>query len=632
MEYQEYINMNDKRNKGCGCAGGGPVARIVKGNDFTVVALASVYDGEKGLYVPFSLAEAADVELNIVGVYGKVPGKDVVIDGNSVSARFSGAVGVGRFGVEILFRDSGGKGRIFERNLFEVVRSSGEASSETGSEGETGEGYNISVDVRARTVRIGKTTGVTDYALLDNKPSIGGITLEGNKSLEDLDIPSKETVDISLSSKKDIYKLSREEALALVEPIEEDEGEYQRILPAALSNLVDKVIKVEYLTLEFPIISAESTDEDSALGGYTTLEATCQHLIEGDAEVYYINIIGYSFREGIKAFRRFILNVTAPTENAYSIIISPDTETPFFSVADWNITDPSKSGYIKNKPKVPTKLSDLPDDKVIIIVTGVARSNSKSATISKELFDTAYNAISTGDYKNNNIVIRFKGQSVGNYGEKYSNVLFGREQMTSGENTFTTDIVFYCLDNFNPSSADNIDSDPDWRIHLHYRRIIFRAICDDSSKNTTYSLIQEEIGNVLTDKSDLLFIPTKTGDGIKFLNDKGEYVDPVAGYLRADALETFTDASELSVTCVSGRIRQGNNIATLAIGCSASDDSQAAEERIIFSTGPSVEGITVTGVSWANGDTPSFKANKVYEISVSYIPLLGKFLATYAEY
>lgn len=195
MEYQEYINMNDKRNKGCGCAGGGPVARIVKGNDFTVVALASVYDGEKGLYVPFSLAEAADVELNIVGVYGKVPGKDVVIDGNSVSARFSGAVGVGRFGVEILFRDSGGKGRIFERNLFEVVRSSGEASSETGSEGDTGDGYNISVDFRTRTVRIGKTTGVTDYTLLDNKPSIGGITLEGNKMADELGLLNRGEAD-----------------------------------------------------------------------------------------------------------------------------------------------------------------------------------------------------------------------------------------------------------------------------------------------------------------------------------------------------------------------------------------------------------------------------------------------------
>lgn len=105
-----------------------------------------------------------------------------------------------------------------------------------------------------------------------------------------------------------------------------------------------------------------------------------------------------------------------------------------------------------------------------------------------------------------------------------------------------------------------------------------------------------------------------------------------AGYVKADILETITDASEISVTCESGRTYQGNNIMTLAIGCSATDDSQAAEERMIFSTGSSVEGITVTGVSWANGDTPSFKANKVYEINISYIPLLGKFLATYAEY
>lgn len=194
--------MKDMRHKECGCAGGGPVARIVKGNDFTVTASASVYDEEKGMYVPFDLAEATDVELNIVGLYGKVPGKDVVIDGNSVSARFSGAVGVGRFGVEILFRDSEGKGRVFERNLFEVVGSSGEATLESSSEGETGDGHNISVDVRARTVRIGKTTGVTDYTLLDNKPSIGGITLEGNKTAEELGMYSKGETDEKFETKE----------------------------------------------------------------------------------------------------------------------------------------------------------------------------------------------------------------------------------------------------------------------------------------------------------------------------------------------------------------------------------------------------------------------------------------------
>lgn len=55
------------------------------------------------------------------------------------TARFSGAVGAGKYGVEILFKDSEGKGRVFERNLFEVVGSSGEATLESSTEGETGD-------------------------------------------------------------------------------------------------------------------------------------------------------------------------------------------------------------------------------------------------------------------------------------------------------------------------------------------------------------------------------------------------------------------------------------------------------------------------------------------------------------
>lgn len=151
--------MSNMRSRGCGCAGGGPVVRIVKGNDFTVVALASVYDEEKGMYVPFDLAEATDVELNIVGLYGKVPGKDVVVDGNSVSARFSGAIGAGTYGVEIIFVDSLGKGRIFERNLIGIVSASGDATVDNIIEGETGEGLNVTVNVLTRTVRIGTSGG-----------------------------------------------------------------------------------------------------------------------------------------------------------------------------------------------------------------------------------------------------------------------------------------------------------------------------------------------------------------------------------------------------------------------------------------------------------------------------------------
>lgn len=151
--------MSNMRSRGCGCAGGGSVVRIVKGNDFTVVALASVYDEEKGMYIPFDLTEATDVEFNIVGLYGKVPGKDVAIDGNSVSARFSGAIGAGKYGVEIIFVDSLGKGRIFERNLIGIVSASGDATVDNIIEGETGEGLNVTVNVLTRTVRIGTSGG-----------------------------------------------------------------------------------------------------------------------------------------------------------------------------------------------------------------------------------------------------------------------------------------------------------------------------------------------------------------------------------------------------------------------------------------------------------------------------------------
>lgn len=165
------------------------------GNDFTVEARTSVYDTDKGIYVPFDISAAEDVAVSVVGLYSRISGGDVKVTPEGVSASFPGTVPVGRYGVEILFRDSEGKGRVFERNLFEVVGSSGEATLESSAEGETGDGHNISVDVRTRTVRIGKTTGASDYSLLENKPSIGGITLEGNKMADELGLLNRGEAD-----------------------------------------------------------------------------------------------------------------------------------------------------------------------------------------------------------------------------------------------------------------------------------------------------------------------------------------------------------------------------------------------------------------------------------------------------
>ena len=161
---------------------------MVAGNDLTVEALLSLYDRDSGVYKPLDLSDASDVSLRLVGTFSKVQGKGTAVAGSKVSALFpAGSLGVGVYGVEVTFKDSEGNGRAFERNLIGIVATSGEATTEASAEGETGEGLNITVDVKTRTVRIGGSgSGVTDYTLLENKPKINEVTLDGNKTPEDL--------------------------------------------------------------------------------------------------------------------------------------------------------------------------------------------------------------------------------------------------------------------------------------------------------------------------------------------------------------------------------------------------------------------------------------------------------------
>lgn len=174
----------------CGCGtncGDAPDVRVVAGNDLTVEALVSIYDEDKGYYAAFDLSGASDVRMRIVGAYSKVEGENVTVSGSKAKALFkAGRYGAGDYGVEITFTRGQESFRVFERGLFSVVRDSGEASLGTSAEGGSGEGMNISVDVRSRTLRVGQVSGITDYNLLDNRPSVNGHTLEGDKTTEDL--------------------------------------------------------------------------------------------------------------------------------------------------------------------------------------------------------------------------------------------------------------------------------------------------------------------------------------------------------------------------------------------------------------------------------------------------------------
>lgn len=189
----------------CGCGtkcGDTPNVRVVAGNDLTVEALVSIYDEDKGYYASFDLTGASDVKMRIVGAYSKVEGENVTVSGSKAKALFkAGRYGAGNYGVEITFTRGQESFRVFERGLFSVVRDSGEASLGTSAEGGSGEGMNISVDVRSRTLRVGQVSGITDYNLLENRPSIGGVTLGGNKRPSDLGMYSKEEADGKFETK-----------------------------------------------------------------------------------------------------------------------------------------------------------------------------------------------------------------------------------------------------------------------------------------------------------------------------------------------------------------------------------------------------------------------------------------------
>ena len=180
------------------------IVSIVYGNDFTIEAHVSVYDKDEGIYKMLDLTGVKKCQMRLVGTYRKAIGKDVAVSGSKVTAFFPGdSVGVGTYGVEITFVDSLGKGRIFERNLIGIVSASGEATVDNDIEGEAGEGLNVSVNVLTRTVRIGDVGSVlTDYNLLENRPSIGGVTLEGNKKPSDLGMYSKEEADEKFQTKE----------------------------------------------------------------------------------------------------------------------------------------------------------------------------------------------------------------------------------------------------------------------------------------------------------------------------------------------------------------------------------------------------------------------------------------------
>ncbi len=178
--------MEPNRNT-CTCSHGRPAVRIVRGNDFTVEATVTLWGEEEQKYAPYSLDDAADLKMSLVGDYGRVECEGVEADGSTARGKVCGrALGKGVYGVELTFGDGeGSHGRIYEAGVLEVVESGQEVTTVTTTEGE-GVPFTVEVDLTLKTVRVGKVAMVDSYPDLSGKPSIGGVTLDGDLTLADI--------------------------------------------------------------------------------------------------------------------------------------------------------------------------------------------------------------------------------------------------------------------------------------------------------------------------------------------------------------------------------------------------------------------------------------------------------------
>lgn len=244
----------------CGC--GSSLPGVARGNDFKVTARVSLYDEGTGKHSPLDLTSAEGVEMAVIGRFSRTEGAGVLVEGSRVTASFPWSLPCGAYGVEITFRDAAGRGRVFERAVFEVVDSVSDVSS-AASEGDR----QVAVDISVRTVYIGKGTEASDYPSLSAKPKINGVELVGDKSAAEFGLAEKSDIpDTSgLASKSEIP--------AKMSQLVNDSGFATRSdIDEAVSGKVDKVAGKGLSTNDY-------TDEEmakvaSALQSYTETDPT----------------------------------------------------------------------------------------------------------------------------------------------------------------------------------------------------------------------------------------------------------------------------------------------------------------------------------------------------------------------
>ena len=182
---------------------------VVQGNDFTLNIALSTPNKETQATDPYDIRDAKSLEVKLISqINGHVLCLDPfkIVGKNVISTLVSGTkLKLTDYDVEVSFVKGGLNKRAYECNIIHVVRCQGDTDYSTqNTEGENGYGIDLTMGIDIEVVNLGKNvngSGTLDYNDLEHKPSINDVVLEGNKTLEDLGMYSKQETDEKFETK-----------------------------------------------------------------------------------------------------------------------------------------------------------------------------------------------------------------------------------------------------------------------------------------------------------------------------------------------------------------------------------------------------------------------------------------------
>ena len=218
----------------------------------------------------------------------------------------------------------------------------------------------------------GGGSGTSNYNDLENKPKINGVELNGNKTTQELGITGNVQADWSVEDKTSGAYIKNKPNV-----------------PSKTSDLINDSGYITNYTETDPIFTASPahkiTDKDitnwnnksNFSGSYNDLTDKPVIPTVPTNVGAFTNDVGYLTEETDPIFS------ASPAAGITNANITQWNAAEQNVQADWNVTSSSSDAYIKNKPTIPTKTSDLTNDSNFVSDANFVHTDNNYTTTEK---------------------------------------------------------------------------------------------------------------------------------------------------------------------------------------------------------------------------------------------------------